>query len=415
MAEVVRAEALLTEEDLAAVDPAGPVDLLVGIATLNHARSVAPVVEGVTKGLAKHFAAQKAAVLVVDAGSQDGTPEAVRAWMDAAPALPPVLMVRLAGTPRQGRATLAILAAARRLGAQGCGLVDADLIGLTPEGIDGLLRPVLQQEADYVSPAYTRTVAEGTLTTNLLAPLARALYGKRIQQLMGGCAGLSGAIVRRLLEADIGGIDLTAPGVAIWLTTEALASGARVAETHLGRKKVDPGPGQPDLATTLARVVGPLFTLMEQYRPAWQEVRGSVGVAQRGGPPAFVTEAGEISVERMVRAFKLGLKDLLPVWEQIMPEETLTQLYPLGLLAVDEFRFPTPGWARVISDFAVAHHERRLARDHLLRALTPLYLGRVAAFLLEAQAEPPARIPETLETIGRAFEAEKEHLKARWR
>ena len=117
----------------------------------------------------------------------------------------------------------------------------------------------------------------------------------------------------------------------------------------------------------------------------------------------------------MVRAFDLGLKDLLPVWEQIMPESTLARLYPLALVDPDEFRLPPPLWARVVSDFAVAYHERRLPRDHLLRALAPLYLGRVAAFVVEARATPLARIPESFDKIDRAFEVEKEHLVARWR
>jgi hypothetical protein len=121
------------------------------------------------------------------------------------------------------------------------------------------------------------------------------------------------------------------------------------------------------------------------------------------------------AVEQMVHAFNLGLKDLLPVWEQVMPESTLARLYPLSLLAADEFALSPALWARVVSDFAVAYHERRMPRDHLLRALTPLYLGRVAAVVVQARATTPERIPVIFETIDRAFEAEKEHLVARWR
>jgi hypothetical protein len=117
----------------------------------------------------------------------------------------------------------------------------------------------------------------------------------------------------------------------------------------------------------------------------------------------------------MVRTFRTGLKDLLPVWEQIMPEETLERLYPLGLLAPDEFRFPATDWARVVADFAVAHHERRVPRDHLLRALTPLYLGRVAAFLQEARGVAPTRLPKLLDALADAFTAERARLADRWR
>lgn len=226
---------------------------------------------------------------------------------------------------------------------------------------------------------------------------------------------MSGEMVGRFLQVDNLASSMGAHGVDLWLTTEALVSGAKVIETHLGCKSVDPTPGQPDLATIVARVVGALFRLMEMYHAAWDEIQGSVLVPQVGDPAALLAEPGGANVERMVRAFRLGLKDLLPVWEQIMPEETLARLYPLGLLAVDEFQFPPPMWARVVSDFALAYHERRLPRDHLLRALTPLYLGRVAAFLLEAQGTPRSQFPNMLEAIGQAFEAEREFLRARWR
>ena len=126
-------------------------------------------------------------------------------------------------------------------------------------------------------------------------------------------------------------------------------------------------------------------------------------------------ETSGIRSERMVRAFKLGLKDLLHIWEQILPEEVLADLYPLGLLGPEEFQLPARLWARVVLGFALSHHERRVPRDHLLRALTPLYLGRVAAFLLEAQRTPPGRLPTLLEGIARAFEAETSWLQARWR
>jgi glucosylglycerate synthase len=415
MVDRIPIEDLIPTESLAAFDAAGPAELLVGVPALNHARSIAHVLECVAGGLAKHFPTRKIAVLVADAGSQDGTLEAVHTWKEKSPDGPAVQDIRLTGPPHRGRAVLAILIAARRLEVQACGFVDANLTSVAPGWVYQLLQPVVQGDADYVSPTYTRPISEGTLTTNLVAPMTRALYGKRVREVMGGCLGLSAELAGRLLQIDIRPADLAAYGMDLWLTTEALASGARVAETHLGRKIILASPGEPDLPTTLARVAGSLFSLMERYHTVWEEIGGSSPLPQTEGPASLLPETGEIQVERMVRAFKLGLKDLLPVWEQIMPEETLAHLYPLGVLAGDEFRFPPPLWARVVSDFAVAFHERRLPREHLLRALAPLYLGRVAAFLLEANAASPTRFPDLLEGIGRAFEEEKNFLRARWR
>jgi hypothetical protein len=418
----IRPDHLLTAEGLAATGAVGPIEVLVGVPTLNHARSVVSVLTPLLTGVSRDLGALKSAILVADAGSQDGTLDVVRAFKETA--LPPTTVavapcVRTAGPPRRGRAILAILAAARHLAARAVAVVDADLTSVAPEWVTGLVDPVLRGDADYVSPSYTLAAAEGTLTTNLLAPFARALYGRRVQQLAGGCAGLSARFAGAVLDGDPAEADGADHGVCMRLAIEALAGGYPVTETYLGLKRVDPVT-TPDLTAALMGTVGPLFQLMERHRMAWQATTGSVPVPRRDGPPASAPPPAEPpppepKVERMVRAFRLGLKDLLPVWGEVMPEETLGQLYPLGVVDADEFAFPAPVWARVVSDFALAYHARSLPRDHLLRALTPLYLGRVAGFLSEVRGGSPSRIVERLEALGRAFEAEREYLRARWR
>ena len=415
MTEPIGAAHLLNDGDLHTVDSLGPVEVLVGVCALNQARSAVRVVEAAAAGLAAPLADRKCGIVVVEAGFRDETVDAVTSWMASRVPGPPVCCVRIAGPPSRSRAIIGALTVAHRLGPAVCALVDAGLVSLTPEGLGRLVQPILAGEADCVSPAYTHTAAEGTLTTNLLAPMCRALYGRRIQQLLGGCAALSGQVVTRLLETEARDSDLTGHGLEIRLAIDAITSGNRIVEVHQGRKALDAGLAPPDLATTIAHTVGPFFHLMDRYRSAWSESGTSTSVPRIGDPPTILPETGEVHLDRMVRAFKLGLKDLLPVWEQALQEETLASLYPLGLLFPDEFIFPAEHWARVAFDFAVAYHEQRLPRDHLLRALTPLYLGRVAAFLRETQAGTSARFPAVLEGVGRAFEVEKAGLAARWR
>jgi hypothetical protein len=411
----IGAHALLKDEDLRILSSLGSPEVLAAVCVVHQARSVVRVVEAAAEGLAASFADRKGAVVVVEAGFRGEALDAVQGWMGHRTFEPPVRCIRIAGPPSRSRALLSALAVADRLGSSACVVVDAGLIGLTAEGVGRLVQPILAGVADWASPAYTHTVVEGTLTTNLLAPMSWALYGRRIQQILGGCAAFSRQAVSRMLGLDAWDGDVTDHGLEIRLAIEAVMTGDPIVEVHLGRKVVDAGLAPPDLATTLARTVGPFFGLMERYRTVWSEITGSRAVPVIGDPPALLPEAGDVAVDRMVRAFKLGLKDLLPIWEQALQEDTLSLLYPLGLLSPDEFAFPAEDWARVVFDFAVAYHEQRLPRDHLLRALTPLYLGRVAAFLREAQAAPRARLAVLLEDVGRAFEVEKAGLVARWR
>jgi len=294
-------------------------------------------------------------------------------------------------------------------------VLDADVTGIRADGVAALITPVIENATDYVSPAYSRAISEGTLTTNLLAPLTSALYGQRIQQVTGGCCALAASLIEHCVTNGAGAEAAHAHEIEIALTTAALASGSRVAEAHLGRRVVDPSLPQIDLATTLVRTVGPVFETMERYRDVWDQSRQTSGVPRFGDVPVTMPDRERPATDRMVHAFNLGMKDLLPVWEQIMPEQTLARLYPLALREPAEFEFPPPLWARIVLDFAVAHHESRLPRDHLLRSLTPLYLGRVAAFLgttWRASADGPAG---HLAQIERAFEAETHGLGARWR
>ncbi len=406
MADRLAIEGVLGPEGVAALEGLGPLELVAAVIAPGPVRSLPAVIEAAGAGLARGFPGRKAAVLVAGGGGE-GRPSG------ADPV--PVVQIPPAGPWLRGRAVLAGVAAGRHLGARATAIVDAGLASFVPEWLDRLLAPVVDGTADYVTPAYARAPTEGTLTSNLLAPLCRAVYGRRLHEVLGGCLALSAGFAEKLPPAEDWTDELDGHGAEMRLLVEALTGAHAVVEVPLGPKQLDPGTATTDLSRTLADAVGALFRTMERYTLAWQDLLGSAPVLRRGAPPDSRPAGGEVRRDRMVRAFHLGLKDLLPVWEQVMPDDTLRQLYPLGLLEPDEFSFPAPLWARVACDFAVAYHERRLPRDHLLRALTPLYLGRVAAFVSEVQAGPPARVAEALEQVGRAFEAEKPSLSARWR
>ncbi len=413
MADGLALETALPADGIAAVEALGPVEALVAVTGLNQSRTAPAVVGAAAAGLGR-LAGRKVAVLFVDGGSQDGTLEAVHQRAAEAPEAP-LATARVAGRPGRGRAVAAALAAARHVGARATAVVDAGLVSLAPEWVEPLLRPALDGEADYVSPVYRRALTEGTLTTNLLAPLVRSLFGRRLEEVLGGCAAVSAALLEALPPAEAWDDEPTGQGTEMRLLGEALAGPRILVEVQLGRKQLDPGAAPSDLAHTVSDAVGALFRLMERHEDQWQDVRGSRPVPRRGQAEAAPPSPGDLRPDRMVRAFHLGLKDLLPLWEQSLTEETLSQLYPLGLLEPDDFRFPPLLWARVVGEFAVAHHERRLPRDHLLRALTPLYLGRVAAFVLETRAGSSRESADALERVSLAFEAEKSTLSARWR
>jgi glucosylglycerate synthase len=408
----------LSESVVASLADVGPVDVAIGLLTYNNAETLDAVLAVAADGLARHFPTLKAALVVSDAGSADGTRERA-----AAAGLPAIVTEHQApagervavpfhGVPGRGAALRTAFGITQQLGARALVILEADTVSATPEWILRLAGPVLDGKADFVAAAYTRHRYEGTISRLLLSPLLRALYGRRLQQPLGGQQALSARLVEHLLInpkwSSTGG-DVS----DLWITGTAIADGFALAEAWLGRHQVRSRTRTADLPTMIAQTVGAAFMVMQRHGDLWLEVRGSEAIAAIGDAAPPGTEAMTVDVEGMREAFSLGARDLSGIWEAILAPETLAEV--LALDAGGRLTFPDDLWARVVYDFALGHHYSVVHRDHLLRSLTPLYLGRTAAFVLSTGAASAAASQAQLDAVGAAFERQKPYLVEHWR
>lgn len=405
------------EEQIARV---GPVDVAVALLTYNNAETAREVAEAAALGVEKHLPEARAALVNVDVGSADGTVDTLR---DAGLPLVRVgydspLAERVAvpfhGVPGRGPALRTTLAVAHRLGARGLILLEADLVSLTDEWIDRLATPVWEQGADLVLPAYARHRYDGTITNLVIAPLVRALYGRRIRQPLGGTEMLSGRLVEHLLVHPQW--RWTARDLAdLWIAGAAIADGFSVWEAWVGRRVVHSTTRTHDLPEMMVQTLGAAFSLMDRHQDLWLEVRGSEPPRAVGEPVLPSTEPIDIDVAGLVEGFRLGLRDLVPIWEQILTTDTLADVLALGTRDDRTFAFPDDLWARTVYDYALGHHYAVVHRDHLLRSIVPLYLGRTAAFVIDTRARDAAASEARLDAVAAAFERQKPYLVERWR
>jgi glucosylglycerate synthase len=63
----------------------------------------------------------------------------------------------------------------------------------------------------------------------------------------------------------------------------------------------------------------------------------------------------------------------------------------------------------------MGHRLRVIARDHLLRSLTPMYLAWLASFILQLRHSGVAEAEARMERLALAFETEKPYLISQWR
>ena len=302
--------------------------------------------------------------------------------------------------------------ASQRLGARGCVMVGSDPTSIPPRVLRWLIQPILEQDFDLVTPCYVRQRFQGLLTSAVVAPATRALYGKRIRFPIGADFGFSARLIERHLKLPTAGRE----GIPFWVASDAACTGFKIGQAQLGI----PMPAQkdpPDVSAAVAQVLGPLFADMERNAACWQKVRASQSIPMFGtvGAPPDEASAGTADVTRMVETFRLGYRNLQDVWSAVLPPATLVELKRLTTLGPADFRLPDELWARTIYDFALAHRQRVMSRDHLLKAMTPLYLAWVASYAAQVEGAVPAAVEQRLERLGTAFEAQKPYLVSRWR
>lgn len=405
------------------IEEIGEADILVGIPSFNNSRTIGHVVKAVYAGLQKYFPEKKAVLVNSDGGSTDGTMDVVRAT--TIEDLGSILLQHRAGAfakiatpyhgiPGKGSAFRTIFEIAEALNAKACAVVDSDLRSITPEWVELLLKPVLGQKFDYVAPLYHRHKYDGTITNSIVYPLTRALYGKRVRQPIGGDFGFSGELARFYLGKDVWETDVARYGIDIWMTTTAIANGFRVCQSFLGAKIHDAKDPGADLSAMLFQVVSAAFDLMETYPDVWKNVTDSAAVPTYGFEYAVGLEPVPVNIDRMIERFRLGVRELSGIWVDFLARDIADFLVKAEKASIENFHIPQEIWTEIIYSFAVAYHKRNINREHLLKSLTPLYIGRTASFVRETLDSDAQEVEGRIEQLCAAYETRKPFLIDNW-
>lgn len=398
-------------------------DILVGIPSYNNARTIGHVVKAVQTGLMKYFPDRKAVLVNSDGGSTDGTMEVVKNTKieDLQSLLlhhrvEPVFKIATPyhGIPGKGSAFRTIFEIASALEVKACAVVDSDLRSITPEWIELLIKPVIEGNFDYVAPLYHRHKYDGTITNSIIYPLTRALYGKRVRQPIGGDFGFSGEIAKYYLSKDVWETDVAKYGIDIWMTTTAIANNFRICQSFLGAKIHDPKDPGADLSSMLFQVVGATFDLMETYSEVWKQIEGSEPLPTFGFRYDVGLEPVFVNLGRMIEKFRLGVRELTDLWKKFLPTEILDFLNRAAKLSEKDFYLSDEIWVDIIYNFAIAFHKKIMNKEHLLKSLTALYIGKIASFVREAWDSTATEVEEKIEKLCLTFEKKKSFLLKNW-
>ncbi len=394
----------------------GPVDLVVGLADPKVGDNISRTIALVREGLSALPRPIKA-VIVFKSGFTPVLPDelvrddAMRLVAYAPPTPDP------SASFAQSISTdfRAVAAASEAISAKAYAFIASDFATVTPQWVYQLAEPVLERNFEVVAPCYVFHKFETILNHAILYPLIRALYGKRIFNPLGPDFGLSARFMQQMVQPDSA---KPRPGMMprslVAIGPEAASRGLPICQTNLGTR-INAPTDWKNLSTLVSDVLGPVFLAMERDAPIWQRIRGSEPVPTLGAPLQQAQETVAVDVRRLLEPFQLGFRNLYEIWALLLPPKTLFELQRLSRLSADQFRIPDELWVRIVYDFSLGYRLRTISRDHLLRALTPIYLGWIASYALEVEKMEASAAQARLERLCAAYEAGKPYLVSRWR
>jgi glucosylglycerate synthase len=408
---------LLSDDLVRALIAAGQVDVLVGVPTLDNAKTIRKVIQAVLTAFAGPLARQRTVLLDADGGSTDGSADIVRGARDREDELivaaHPLRTVHRLSTPYHGNVGRAnalrlVFAAADLASARAVVIVDPESTTLTPEGIASLARPVLDGKFDLVKPLSGSSPWERPLITQLVSPLLRAAYGRRLIDPITTQFACSGRFAAGTVASEVWDTPLAENGLDSWLTVRALADPARVAQVWAPGVQEPQHARRPAAAEVFQQVVGALFESLVADLGRWLEIRGCSDTTTLGEPRPPVTLRPPFDVAAFTDVFTQGVRELPPLLRPILGEELLAQL--AAAAEQQPVRVPPALWASAVFHALAGVHRRALPASQVVGALYPLYLGRVGSFTGESANDSADAAAARLEDVGLAFESAKAEL-----
>lgn len=385
-------------------------DIVIGLPTYKNTRTIGLVVNALATGIVEHFPDKTAHIVVADGGSTDDTLAVAQNV-----ALPPsvtLTALQYQGLTGKGSAIRAMMEAAAMLKASACAVVDADVRSITPKWIESLVGPILANEAEYVSPIYTRDRHEVTINDMIAYPFTRMLYGVDLRQPLGSEIAMSPRAWQMFLDKDVWETDVARFGIHMWMITLAINSGWRLYQAPLGTKTHDYKDPTVGFEPKFMQVTGTLFRLMSFYRRVWPDVKGAYRVPTWGNVQQLPPDPVPTTRQTLWDGFLKGLKRYRRNLSAILSDEQWAVIQELS--TSEQPRFPQDAWARIVMDFAVVYNRGEGDPDKVALSLLPLYYARKATLLQELEGQPWTAVEEAIARQADQFLINKPYLFERW-
>jgi len=385
-------------------------DIVVAIPSFNEATTIGFATEQAGKGLKEFFGSLNSVLINCDNHSTDGTKEA---FMGAASEVPKIYLSTSEELGGKGSNLRNLFEKVRELEAKAVVVIEADIKNAAPYWIRNLGQPILKG-AGYVCPLYVRHKYEASLTSSLVYPLTRCLYGRRVRQPDSGDFGFKGELVNHFLESPVWTESVQHFGVDIWMTTIALNARMPICQSFMGSPKLHRiRNANAELGKVFRQTLSAMFDLMSVYSDFWRMVKWSKPTALFGMDAQEVATPVpvETNMNSLYESFLKGFDDYSGLWERMFDQTHFHKLLEIKSLGPQHFSFPGQTWARILFEAFKAYSEAEpQQRIPIIDSLLPLYLGKVLSFVKKTERMSLQQAEEYVENECMVFEENKPYL-----
>ena len=412
-------ESTLSDALLRQLIAAGQVDILVGLPTLNNAKTVVNVVRAVHECFTRDYPRLRTVMINSDGGSTDGTPDLIRdASLTEADMVQTSHSLRTLhrvvapyhGLPGKLTALRTLFAAGELMQAKAVVVIDPSGPSTTGARVTELIGPVASSAVEFLAPRYRRHPRDGVLITQFVRPLVRALYGVALDEPLGAEFACSGRFASHCLEQDIWSHEAARFAIDLWLRTEALAK--RFTVGQIWRPATTAAGSRTTLREAVRQVVLSLIESLRAHELFWLKADGIAELPTWGTDPAVMPAAAKWNYRTLAEQARHDIAEIKPLLEEVLEPEVFARL--VNDSTGPNSRLEDELWVRSVYAFAAATRLGSTSIEHLADMFVPLYMWRASAFMANTASESPAVVQARLDSLCETFLRLKPALVTRW-
>lgn len=352
-------------------------DIAIGIPSYNESTTIAYVVKQIDIGLSLHFPKLKCIIVNVDNDSPDNTREI---FLSTKTKNSKRYIPTAKGVVGKGENLKNFFDFANTCGAMAAAIFDGDLESIKPEWINYMISAILHSGYDFIFPFYTRYRYDGAITSQFCYPLLAGVFGKEIRQPIGGDFGFSQKLIQSLASSPLPDEARTF-GIDIFITTQALIKKVSICGVGLGRKI----HRKRDRST-----LGPMFndvthSLFNQIKKGYKYLENVSAIESTDILTAtnYSNESCSgipVDIHTLEQIFYSKFDNYLHVYEKILPQELVNQLYKMFQLRQPLF-INSEMWCEIIHGLLIFYITSNTASDEIVESINPLFFARLISFI----------------------------------